>query len=312
MSLLVWGTLIVIIGACVFVGYHRFRYGHFPWQKASEEEEVSNRLAELSNAELDSELQSIPGAIEIKKIARVGNEYLFITDLDYYARGSLSAVEEIDRDAAIDALARDSIILQAGKEEGWIELDSEVFHNPFKDFIKRGELIMKVEENFDSIKKEQTIVEMIAVWFLNVSPGELAQTQGMEAAKSFAKEKVDNAYHLVKEEGKTMQEVGEMLANDESLAQLDKNYENNAYGEMLLPYEISEDFQSEILKSFIESANEGEVSQIYLETGKTEEGEEVEIRYVFYKLKSRQEGFEDFVNWIDDFKKGVTIDIYNF
>lgn len=300
--------LLITIPSLTFCVFYWYKFGRLPWQKeVGESEEVADSTLE----EIDAQLQSIPDATEVEKIARVGEEYLFITDLDYYAYLTTGAYEVEDRDAAIEELIDESVLLQAGEGEGWIELTSEVLNNPFKDFEKRSSLIVDVEEKFEYYKKEQTIIEQVAVFIWNVELGELAKSQGLDAAKSFAKEKIDNVYTLVAEEGKTMEEAGEILANDASLAQLDESYQGNAYGEALLSDEDDLGPEDSDFGVFVRNAQEGEISPIYLETAKDASGEEFDVRYVFYNLKTRQTGFQVISEWIENFSQSLNIQIYS-
>jgi len=307
-KLLVVGIFtIIIVGLGTFIGLYWYKFSRLPWEP---KESVDTGKAVSDISEMDATLISIPGASEVEKVARVGDEYLFITDLEYYANLRLMTLEEIDRSNVIEELIDESIMLQSGEQEGWIELDLEVFNNPFKNFDKRRSLMVEVEDKFNYYKRDQLIIEQVAVFVWNVEMGELARTEGMDVARSFAKEKIDNVYRLVTEEGKTMKEAGEILANDTSLLQLDENYKGNAYGEILLSEERDLVPEESDLGSFLSTAKEGDISSVYLERIKTDTGEEIDVRYVFYKLKSKQTGFEDVSDWIKDCSKSVPIDIY--
>jgi hypothetical protein len=289
------GFASVVIITAILLGYYWYKFDRFPWESKSE---VPAETTVSDTAAMDSQLEEIPFATEVEKIARVGDEYLFTTDLADYAVSEGSSVAEIDSDTAIDELINESVLLQAGENEGWIELSSEVFHNPFKDYSKREELLLTVEERFEQDKKELIVIESVCIFIHNQEYGELAQ-------------KIENVYYKVKNEGVDMKTAGEILANDESLAQLDSEYVQNAYSEDYLSWNFVEGLGVEDeMYLFLQNANVGDVSEIILEKLPGGPNKGLEIRYVFHKLETKVDGFKSIVEWIDGFKEGLIIEKY--
>lgn len=267
---------------------------------------------------LDKELEDIPGATEVEKIARVGKEYLFLNDLDYYAYLHKKKIDELDRTEAIDSLVDISAMLQSGEEEGWIELTSETFNNPYKDHTKRAELLEEVGEKIEEKEEnEGTIVETVTVWFWNMFQQELAKREGLDVAKAFAQEKIENVYLLVKNGTKTMEEAGEILKSDTSLDQLDKAYDSNAYGVEVYPYIIESvddvkisSFSPEEFYQFIKDAEVGDLSEIILEKDSPDGERVVDSYYAFYKVQSKDKESFEFESWLSAFKESLEVEHY--
>lgn len=277
---------------------------------------TGNEEVELSK--LDRELEDIPGATEVEKIVRVGDEYLFVSDLSYFAYLELKRIDDLndeEEEQAIDELIDQSIMLQSGAEEGWIELTSDVFNNPFKDYTKRGNLVMDIREKYNTFRKAGTHVEIVTVWFYNGELGSYAKTNGIEAAKEMAKAKIDEVYRLVTMEGQEVEKAAQVIINDSSLSQLDENYNGNAYGLRIFPYEINsiDDVggSSSNLYDFLKDAQEGNLSKVFLEKDTLYFQEEIfiEAYYAFYKVKYRMNSFSDINEWIDSFKQNIDIEI---
>jgi len=266
---------------------------------------------EIMNIELDK----IEGSENIQKLARVGREYIFYTDLEYYAYQNLLDIESLDYDSVLDYLVDESVLLQAGENEGWVELDSETFNNPFKDFSRRGQLVLEIKESFNDNYQSGTYVEIITVWFYNSELGDYAKEHGIDAAKELAKSKIDEVYSLVTEDGKSMEEAAQIIIDDSSLSQLDENYDGNAYGIRIFPYEIESIADlgggSENLYKFLESAQEGDISEIFLERDipRSETEELVDAYYAIYKLTVKVNEYSDMNEWVDSYKTKLKIEI---
>ncbi len=307
----------IFLGGIVLVGFIYFF--NFRREDTVEELPTTGDDSDTELIRMNNELENIEQADEIQKIARVGAEYLFYTDLENYAYLTLNEIDELDYDQVVDELINKSIVLQLGETEGWIELETNVFNNPFKDFDTRNELYLEVSDKFSSELKGGTRVEQVIVWFYNMVPGELAEVEGIEAAKSMAYTKINEVYEKVKSGEMSMQEAGEHLQQDTSLAVLDEGYVDNVYMEELLPYEINNitdnrddtEFGYKCLVNFLQSAEAGDLSEICLEEDKPcAIYDVVEAYYAFYKVKSKNEGFDTAMDWAEYNKDNFTIEVY--
>lgn len=160
----------------------------------------------------------IPGSI-----AKVGEEYLYQTDFNaemnlYPSTGGTDSKQFI-----LERLITDSIILQGAQSDGIIKLDSPVFNSKNKDYKKRVELTAKVKND---IKNQSDTYKgtIVTIWFLNDHVGPL----GYEKAKQIALEKITKLHNDVKSGKITIEQAGEAIKRDSSLAQLDKAYKSNA------------------------------------------------------------------------------------
>jgi hypothetical protein len=277
--------------------------------------------ADIEKELMDEQLGSIPGANTVEKLARVGREYLFVKDLDYQDSLYLEPISETDREKAINMLVNNSVLLQVGLDMDWIELDSEFFNNPFKDYSLREEKVDLVRDMFEKEYIEGTSVEAIHVWFYNVRPGEYMQLYGEEAAEEKANEIIKSAYYNVKNKDKSMEEAANIIINESmQLPLLNPSYQTSTYVEYFLPYELNSiddlrgedfDFGFDGLYSFLQSASEGDLSKIYLEKDRPD-GEQpvIDAYYAFYKLKSKRKGYTDIDAWISDKKSDILMELY--
>jgi hypothetical protein len=267
----------------------------------------------------DEQLREIEGAENVTKIALVGKEYLFESDLNYYAFLNSVDVDELDRNDAIDDLINQSILLQTAELEGWIVLSTDAFNNPFKDFEKMGNLLIEAADDFESGYREGTYVEVINVWFYNVFPGTYAEEYGLEAAQQLAYEKIQEAYNLVVNQGKSMSEASDILIADTELGELNESYETTTYFETIYPYEINSiddlrddsEFGMDGLFEFLQNAQMGDVSQIYLE--KDNPGGDspvIDAYYSFCKLNDKKGGFLTVEELVESKKQDFLVEIY--
>lgn len=275
-------------------------------------------VAGEENTELEritKDLNYFPGANNAVKLARIDKEFIFYEDLYYYAILQNKEVKDLDYQKSLNELIAQSILLQAGESEGWIELSSEIFNNPFKDFSLRGQKVIEVREKFRSEVEIGTVVEIITVWFYNGELRSYALNYGIEAAQEKASEKISEVYKAVTDNNQSMEEAASLIVNDVFFEELDVNYKGNAYGVRIFPYRIENikdvDESSENLFNFLKVANEGEVSQIYLEKNKLFDSEDfVDAYYVFYKVKSKRMSVSSIEEWIENIKKDIKIEIY--
>jgi hypothetical protein len=272
----------------------------------------------VSSTKADEQLSKISGAKDAKKIALVSDEYLFESDLIYYAFQQGKEVKDLDRGKAIEDIVNDSVLLQFGAKENMVELTPNVFNNPFKDMQKRMEVIAQIKQIMSESIGKAISWEGIAVWFYNVNPADLAEKEGMEKAKQFAYDKINAVYNEVVNNGKKMSEAAEILKNDETLIQLDKSYKGNAYFVKSLDTEIhtiddirkGRTFGYTGLFDFLLKAEIGDISKIYLEQDTPDGDNIVDAYYAFYKLTNKSQG-TSIEELVQNFKTSLSIQIYN-
>lgn len=121
-------------------------------------------------------------------------------------------------------IARDSTILQGGAQDGYITLDSSFYNAVNVDYLKRMQMVTKVENAVAA--KENTISgSIVAIFFYDNGPG----TVGYDQGKTIAYAEIQKLYAAVTSNQMTMEQAGDAIKNDASLAQVDKEYKANAY-----------------------------------------------------------------------------------
>lgn len=156
-------------------------------------------------------------------IGKVGDENIYQKDLDTEVM-NYPDVQGVDKRAVLlQKMSKDSIILQAAQKEGLLTLDAAVFNSPQKDYAKRVSLVADVMKKIDERKNtiEGTIV---AIWFYNGTAGPV----GYERGRDIANAKITALHTNVTSKKMTMQQAGNAIRADSSLASVDKAYKVNA------------------------------------------------------------------------------------
>jgi polyhydroxyalkanoate synthesis regulator phasin len=188
---------------------------------------------DLDDKELADEwLSQIDGSENSTKIALVGKEYIFENDIKRYlsTNGLIAQEDNPDiQNEALDELINQSVALQEGEENGWVDLSSEIFNNPQKDQSARMSALISVQTSFERFMVEGNyIYEGISLYFVNTVPGELAEEKGREYVKNLVHGKISKAYAEAKS-GRSLREIGDELKNDLDMPKIDPNYKNDIY-----------------------------------------------------------------------------------
>jgi hypothetical protein len=121
-------------------------------------------------------------------------------------------------------IAKDSIILQGGAQDGYITLDSSFYNAVTVDYLKRMQMVTKVKNAISA--NENTITgSIITIFFYNNGPG----TIGYDKGKALAYAKISQLHNEVVNNKMTMQQAAAAIQNDATLAEVDKEYKSNAY-----------------------------------------------------------------------------------
>lgn len=200
--LAVLGVLLVIVGGVWYFNGKSFNFN-------------KEKPGEFSVEEYDESV-----------IATVGAEQIFAQDLNSQLAEYPENMREGLREDFKKQLIEDSIILQAGANLNYIELSGEVFNTPTKNQDKRAQLIQKVK---NEVNNHASNIQgaYVTIWFLNYAPGPI----GYEAGKELAFQKITELHTAVENGQMTIQQAGQAIQNDASLAQVDPQYKTNAYVE---------------------------------------------------------------------------------
>lgn len=203
------------------------------------------RTMQLAEGDVFAEAQQV--------IAVVGEERIFASDLDQIRPLVPEFAEE---DHGMEMLVNHSVILQAAQADGLIEIPAELFDTPFKSQNLRLELVNQVKEDVES-KLSRVRGSVVTIYFLNEYPGSI----GYEAGREFARTKINAIHRQVINGEITMQQAGQLVANDPELERVDVMYKSNAYFE----FDAGPDDQISSdpnLDPEIRSLSVGEVSQV--------------------------------------------------
>lgn len=224
---------------------------------ASKKEPPDNQQTQISTTpETNEPSQSGASAPIPGVVAKVGEEYLYESDLSYELSYYPSDVDPNARETLINKMVRESIILQAADAEGVIELDKTVFNNAEKEYAKRLDMVQQAQERIEE-RSVSIKGEVISIWFSNMLPGPL----GYEKGKDFAKQKITSLHESLVTGKVSFTQAANQVRNDTTLAQVDTSYRPNAY----FNFEVGSDERITIdpdVDKEIRSLKEGEISTV--------------------------------------------------
>lgn len=168
----------------------------------------------------------------ITPLVAVGEEQLYYGDLDFEISQYPVAPNEDVSDFLTQKIIRDSVILQAALEAGFIEeLPENVFNDIEKNYIERFALIQEIEEEYNK-QSGQFRGGVISIWFDTLPTNNTGTS--LEDRKALALSKITEAHTAISSGSKSIEEVAEDMKVDAALEAVDSQYAINAY----LPFDI--------------------------------------------------------------------------
>ena len=262
-----------------------------------------------------------PTAKPAGKIAKIGKEEIYQNDLDFWADAYNQRFSGLDetkkREEILKIIQEQSLILQEAEKQKIATLTPEVFNHPSKDYPQRNILVDKLKTQLEKLIITNVSGEAVSVWFYNPSAGKPIIPFG--EAKKFAWEKINKVYQKVKEGEIDIQQAGEIIKNDASLAKIDPAYQTNAYLKFENKTKANPPFAKEELNRVAFALKEGEVSEILVVPYQVPEDPEnpnspfveKECHYTFIKINRRlTSDFISFSQWLDEKKKEYPIQLY--
>lgn len=240
-------------------------------------------------------------------IAKVGDEFIYKKDLEIEV-ASYPPDKNIDiKKILIEKIATDSAILQGAQADKFITLDQTVYNSPNKDYFKRMKLIEQIK---DTVTKQSNSISgsFVAVWFYNNYIGPL----GYEKGKELAFLKISKLHNEVKSGKITIEQAGEQIKKDTTLAQIDKSYKSNAIANFRVGKGETISFSPDF-NALLWNLKAGEVSDIYLAKDKPRrKTENFEAVYLFGQISQKIENskFTSFSDWVAQKKKSYEIIYY--
>lgn len=321
---LVWriGILLFVL---VLIGFAV--EGVLLWRKSRTTDDPSSvDLFEQQKSDADQYLARIEGADEYVKVALVGKEYLFEEDLKTYfsAQGRIEDYEgkPEERDPTIAFLVNQSIALQEGEREGWIELDETFFNNPMKDNRKRSEMLSVVVGGFSDEYAGDISVEGCSVWFYPTNGSPYLDTYGVEAARQKAKEKIDYVYGKVRRNEIDMKQAGDILINDPEVQEMNPGgynlvapYDSAAYFEQIYNFQnigSEQEHNNHVIEQILALSTNEVTDVLTAKSVVIENGTGVtkDAYFVFYKSLDSDRGYKSYGDWIEANKGNYLIEKY--
>lgn len=297
------GVILVILITLVVVGIILF----LKRDDYKEDENGVQDQTDTANIWLDQ----ISGASEEKKLALVGKEFIFESDLDVQ-KNKLPISGYTSDSQYIEKLIDDSILLQEGEKQGWITLKKSFFNNPYKSYVERSEMLAKVRENANLYSYDGIIYEGIVLMFVNVKGTDIVEEKGREYVRILAFNKISDIYEKVKNGVVTIQEGADILESDIEVKALYHNGEAECYLEPVLV--TFDDLNNEISTDSVEkrgqlkntsSGNYTDVLLLQREELQNSEGNDLywDGSYAFYHVLARNEnGISSLNDWIEEIK----------
>jgi len=160
-------------------------------------------------------------------VATVGEENIYQKDLDaamgFFPSANKDNPEQL-KPIVLKELIVDSILLQANKNN---LPDISIINSPQKDYSQRRDLADKYRQELNKELESQSGSKegyIISIWVMNMK----IPAMGYDKAKEIVKAKINSIYDEVKSGRLTIQQAGENIKNDSSLAEIDKVYQMNA------------------------------------------------------------------------------------
>lgn len=197
-------------------------------------------------------------------IAIVGDEKIYQEDLEeIYKNYSGNTTESLSESKTIllDKLIEGSILLQENKSK--ISLTPDIYNSLSKDTLSRLMLVDKLRrEKTEELKnayagKEYTLV---SIWPMNMEVLSL----GYDQSKEIATQKITDLHNRVVSGQISIDQAGELVKSDTSLALIDKNYIGNAMVKGKITSNKPLDTTSAEMRDDFNKMKVGDISKIYI------------------------------------------------
>lgn len=159
------------------------------------------------------------------QLATVGSEPIYGSDLNFvlytnYPNNKMT--DQQAKDVALKTVATTSAILQAAKAQQITVVPEQIFNGA--DYNAKIKLTNQIREIISS-KSTKYSASAISIWYYNSTPPKIPESQARQTART----KIAKLLNDLRSSKITMEQAGNQIRNDKSLAQLDSNYKGNAY-----------------------------------------------------------------------------------
>ncbi len=209
----------------------------------------------MDSAQAPSPVQSItkpsPDAV-----GKAGEEVLYSEDLEYEMSLYPASESASVKAAVTNKMIRDSVLLQAARDEGAISLDEKVFNARNKNYRLRLRLVdlarKNLEERIGKIKGTGVVL-----WYQNGTPGEAGYDQG----RQLALDKITTVQRQVQLGNISIDEAIQEIEDDDSLLLVDTSYKTNARLDFNVPLSSPITIDPEV-DTTIKKLKKGQLSQV--------------------------------------------------
>ncbi len=237
----------------------------------------------------------------------VNNEKIYKKVFDYYYQPFKQLIIKGHADkkqvvnTILNNIIEESLVLQDAGKQNKIVLNDEIYNNPNLDPEKRSKLFQSIKKEL--IEKSKNLkVGIITIFYKNID----LVDYDYETAKKIAKQKIDEIYEQVKSGKLTIEQAGEKLKNDTSLAKLDKSYKANVYTE----FEIKDDQPMTFSHEFNEllrNTKQGELTPIMDVYDPSVKDKKEYVAYMFgYVFKHDKNSF-NYDNYLKNLRSNAKI-----
>ncbi len=241
-------------------------------------------------------------------LAKVGEENIYVRDLEHELESHPQKNDAGIKQKLMDKLILDSQIIQGGGADGIVALDSTIFNSPDKDYRKRIKQIEQIEAKVKS-KSETIKGSIISIWFRN---NDYIGPEGLERSKQIAFEKISALRTQIADKKITIEQAGDMIAADISLARIDPAFRNNAI------FHFSEGPNEKIsfsreFDTMLRSLDNGEVTEVFLaKNADVDTSKQYDAVYYVGQVKEKTPAPDsgDYNSWLSKQKNTYAVKIY--
>jgi len=211
-------------------------------------------------------------------IAKVGDVEIPETYLDHELSFFPASPTEEQKVALVDKLTNDYIILEKGKEEGYITDFPSGGNLSSDEYLTRTQ---RVEDVRQKVNRSGNMIKgrLVSIWFYNnayVGP------KGLAEGKKITYAKIKPLYDKVKAGAITIEDAGQTIFDDASLLEIDRAYKGNAINSFTF-YEGGTGTFWPQFNDIIWNTEQGQITPLYLGGGILRDGVPTEELYIFCK-----------------------------
>lgn len=258
---------------------------------------TDNSIAKVNNTELpqsylDYELQFFPQP-EQKSVATSSAERTPVASIDPELKKML-----------VQKIIDDQITLEAAKKEGIIRDFNASPPQNMNQYLDRTKLVQEVREK---INQKGNVVrgKMIMVWFYNNTH---IGSRGFEGSKQFAYEKIKPLYDQVKSGQITIDQAGQTIKNDKSIADIDPVWEANAIAPFVY-YRGGPATHWPEFNELIWETDSGNLTPLHLGGGILRDGKPTDELYIFAQIEQKSDGssYNNYQEWLEQKRKEIDV-----